>query len=87
MRKTLLCLFLVLVSLPCFSQNQFSRYDAYIASTFNLLNNKTFIQLQLEDTSGQLYNTGSLLGKTIYVDFWFTTCSPCIKQIPSALEI
>ena len=36
----------------------------------------------MEDTSGALVKTSSLLGKTVYVDFWFTTCPPCIKEIP-----
>lgn len=41
-----------------------------------------FEALQLEDTSGKLFNTASLLGETVYVDFWFTACAPCIEEIP-----
>lgn len=41
-----------------------------------------FEELQLEDSSGKVFNTSSLLGKVIYVDFWFTACPPCIAEIP-----
>ncbi len=41
-----------------------------------------FADLSLEDTSGQLFSTSSLAGKTVYVDFWFTTCAPCLQEIP-----
>lgn len=41
-----------------------------------------FAELQLEDSSGKTFNTSSLLGKVIYVDFWFTACAPCIQEIP-----
>ncbi len=41
-----------------------------------------FEELQLEDSSGKIFNTSSLLGKVVYVDFWFTACAPCIAEIP-----
>ena len=41
-----------------------------------------FQDLELEDSKGNLINTSTFLGKTIYVDFWFTACAPCIKEIP-----
>lgn len=44
--------------------------------------NEPFAELELEDTSGILVKTSSLTGKTMYVDFWFITCPPCIKEIP-----
>lgn len=63
------------------SQKQ-AAYDPYAAATFDLLNNKPFFQLQSEDTAGHIFNTTSLAGKTIYVDFWFTACRPCIQEVP-----
>ncbi len=41
-----------------------------------------FQDLELEDCKGNIINTSTFLGKTIYVDFWFTACAPCIKEIP-----
>src|SRR4051812_9373202 len=81
-KRFVIILFTLLVFTKSFSQNTSRNYDAYVAATFDLLNNKTFIPLQLEDTAGRLFNTSSLLGKTIYVDFWFTSCPPCLKEIP-----
>src|SRR4051794_4673312 len=81
-KRFVLILSTILVFTKSFTQNTSRNYDAYIAATFDLLNNKTFIPLQLEDTAGHLFNTSTLLGKTIYVDFWFTACPPCLKEIP-----
>lgn len=81
MKKTLLIVSLF-YSFQSFCQNNKVGYDSAIAETFDLLNGKPFAEIQLEDTSGQLFHTSSLLGKTIYVDFWFTQCSPCLKEIP-----
>src|SRR4051794_8996337 len=86
-RKHLLTLFALVVFSTSFSQNTSRNYDAYVAGTFDLLNNKTFIPLQLEDTAGELFNTSSLFGKTIYVDFWFTSCPPCLKEIPHSAAL
>ena len=64
----------------CFSQ-ELSKQDS-LTITFDFLNNKPFKTLLLEDTSSQFFNTSSLYGKVIYVDFWFTSCPPCLKEIP-----
>jgi len=70
----------------CFSQKEASWQDS-LAATYDILNYKPFAELNLEDTSGNLFNTASLRGKTIYVDFWFTTCPPCLKEIPYAKDL
>ena len=62
-------------------------YNSAVAAVFDKLNNKSFATLDMEDTSGTLFNTTSLSGKTIYVDFWFTACAPCIKEIPYARSL
>lgn len=58
----------------------------YIQAQNNNTNNNTdypvFDALLLEDTSGTLVNTLKFMGKTIYVDFWFLSCPPCIYEIP-----
>lgn len=82
MKKSTLFLLLLIVSFQSFCQINNVGYDSAIAETFDLLNGKPFAEIQLEDTSGQLFHTSSLLGKTIYADFWFTLCSPCVKEIP-----
>lgn len=66
---------------PAFSQLKSIKYDSIIRN-YDHLYGDPFPNLQLEDTSGTLINISSLFGKTVYVDFWFTTCPPCIKEIP-----
>ncbi len=58
-----------------------------VISDFNQLLNKSFPELLLSDEQDNIFNTSSLQGKTIYVDFWFTQCPPCIAQIPYAQEL
>lgn len=85
MKKVLIavCLLSTLTTALCQPQTQ---NDSLVAH-FDLLNNLPFAQLQLEDSSGAIFNTYSLSGKTLYVDFWFTSCAPCIKEIPHLKEL
>ena len=69
------------ICLSCLAYSQYP-YKYYNPKYYDQLNNKTFSNLLLEDTSGVVFNTSVLKGKTIYVDFWFTACAPCIKEIP-----
>ncbi len=84
MNKALIFIMIILFATNGICQIPQKGYDPEIAAAFDLLNNKPFAEIQLEDTSGQMFHTSSLLGKTIYVDFWFTGCAPCVKEIPFA---
>lgn len=57
-------------------------YDAGMANTFSQLNGLVFSDIELENEKGELLNTAMLKGKTVYVDFWFTQCPPCLREIP-----
>lgn len=81
-KTSIACLFTIITFTTAFAQNKTSEYEAFAGSWFDTLNNKPFLPLQLEDTASHIFNTASLTGKTIYADLWFTTCSPCIKEIP-----
>lgn len=85
MKKLSIVIIILLSTCKSFSQKQYL-YDSVMAY-YDMLNNESFAQLQLEDTSGNLFNTATLSGKTIYVDFWFTACPPCIKEIPFSKEL
>jgi thiol-disulfide isomerase/thioredoxin len=80
MRKLIWTLTVLLASCGCFGQKA-SVNDSLLAH-YDLFNNRPFPNLQLEDTAGTFFNTSNLSGKTVYVDFWFTTCPPCIREIP-----
>lgn len=70
-----------IISLAGGAQKQSLSYDTLQQSSL-YFNEKPFAALFLEDTGGHIFNTASLVGKTVYVDFWFTACAPCIKEIP-----
>jgi thiol-disulfide isomerase/thioredoxin len=38
--------------------------------------------IELRDTSGNTVRLSSFKGKVLYLDFWSTTCAPCIKLFP-----
>ena len=42
----------------------------------------TISNLKLTDITGKEYNSESLSGKLVYLNFWFTKCAPCIKEMP-----
>lgn len=81
MKRSVLLMLLLAAGFSGFCQLRAYQYDSIIRH-YDYLNQDPFPDLQLEDTSGNLVSTSSLLGKTVYVDFWFTTCPPCIKEIP-----
>jgi thiol-disulfide isomerase/thioredoxin len=73
-------LFIFLVSGTISAQS----YSPALAQRFSSLNGVAFAPIELEDCKGDTFNTASLTGKTLYIDFWFTQCAPCIRQIPYA---
>ena len=69
--------------IPGRSQKQVE-FNPQLFANFSLLNNKTFECGSLENERGEWVNLSAMKGKTMYVDFWFTTCVPCLKEIPHA---
>jgi thiol-disulfide isomerase/thioredoxin len=43
--------------------------------------------LSLVDLEGNRYTMQNLKGKVIVLNFWFTKCAPCIKEIPDLNKI
>jgi thiol-disulfide isomerase/thioredoxin len=82
MRSVLIVLF-SLCALHGFSQ----QYNPGIANYFGKLSAKTFPAIELLNENDSIINTAMFAGKTIYVDMWFTTCPPCLKEIPFAKEL
>jgi thiol-disulfide isomerase/thioredoxin len=86
MKTVVFIFFLLLTRTTGIAQPRSYHYDS-LNRSYNYLINEPFAELELEDTSGKLIKTSSLTGKTIYVDFWFTTCPPCIKEMPYAKSL
>ena len=43
--------------------------------------------IKLLSPDGKAFSFASFKGKYIYIDFWATWCGPCIKEIPSLIEL
>ncbi len=48
----------------------------------NSVINKPVPYFSLMDVSGRTITSDQLQGKITVMNFWFTTCSPCIKEMP-----
>ena len=46
------------------------------------LTERTITDLLLTDISGKQYTSESMAGKMVFINFWFTKCAPCIKEMP-----
>ncbi len=55
--------------------------DELSAKTSTLLNQPA-PDFSVTDMSGKKYTLAGLRGKVIVLNFWFTTCAPCIAEMP-----
>lgn len=51
------------------------------------LKGSTVKNLVMTDIQGNSYNVDELHGKVVIIDFWFTTCAPCIQEMPELNKI
>jgi len=42
-----------------------------------------FPEFEFTDLNGKVWKSEKLRGKVVYLNFWFTGCPPCVKEIPS----
>lgn len=49
--------------------------------------NKGFPKFNLKTLSGEDFSSGQLIGKPTLINFWFTSCAPCIDEIPVLNQI
>lgn len=47
----------------------------------------TFDDFALTDINGKTWQLSQLKGKIVVLNFWFTGCAPCIKEIPELNEL
>ena len=51
------------------------------------LKGTTISGLTMTDMQGNSYTAEQLRGKVVIIDFWFTTCAPCIQEMPDLNKI
>lgn len=49
--------------------------------------NRRLPPFQFVSLNGKVISSKSVEGKTLVVNFWFTTCSPCVSEIPLLNEL
>ncbi len=57
---------------------QDAKTEAYISSLLN----KPLKEFKLSDLAQKKWNSKELKGKVVVINFWFTTCKPCILEMP-----
>lgn len=53
----------------------------------NSLINQPFRISKSRDINGKTITKEALKGKVVVINFWFTTCGPCIREIPHLNEL
>ena len=64
-------------------------YSAYINLAKQLWDKKnkrvaTSPHFTLKDKKGNLFDSSSLKGKVVYIDFWGSWCKPCLAEMPAS---
>lgn len=71
-------------------QNKKSKYgkiiDTYIKLNEEPKIGKQFIDFEMVDQNGKLQKLSDLKGKTIFLDFWASWCTPCRKENPNLVK-
>lgn len=49
----------------------------------NCISGKSMPELSLKTVTGEKIETKDLKGKVIVINLWFTTCQPCIAELPA----
>ena len=59
----------------------------YIEARRALMTGKIMADFQLPDSTGKMISLYSIKSRYILIDFWFSTCKPCIDGFPELIEL
>jgi len=62
-------------------------YDSAAEKLCECLLGTTFRSFNVVDLNGQQYYSKDMKGKVVLLNFWFTTCPPCVTEIPVFNEL
>ena len=60
---------------------------SYIVARRAMMPGKTMVDFQLPDSSGKMISLYSIKSRYILIDFWFSTCKPCIDGFPELIDL
>ena len=60
---------------------------AKLDTSINGIINKPAIDFVAMDINGKRVSLSGLIGKVVVLNFWFTTCKPCIAEMPNLNEL
>lgn len=61
--------------------------DAWVDPSANAFLGKPAPELRLKSANGTEQTLSSLRGKTVLLDFWATTCAPCVSALPELVKL
>ena len=87
MRLRTLFLTSTLVLAACGGQTNEDSVDAVSAIATNLISSgKTLPVATLDSVEGSEVDSTSLVGKPLLINFWYSTCEPCRREMPALNE-
>lgn len=72
---------LINIAILTFSISLFSQED------INIGVGDKFPDFELETIEGEVVNLESLNGKVVFINMWFTSCKPCIEEMPTLNDL
>ncbi len=68
-------------------KEEFRKWQAQQDPNANFTPGKLAPDFEITDINGKTYKLSNLKGKIVVLNFWFTTCPPCISEIPELNKI
>jgi peroxiredoxin len=66
---------------------QMKKIEADRIEKFHKAVGKPVPELTFTDIKGKHYTKADLIGKVVVINFWFTSCGPCIKEMPELNDL
>jgi len=85
--RTLLILFSITLVLTTFIWDRFFVGTEGAFRKFGFQTGETVPNFTFESLDGKKHSLEEFRGKIVILNFWATFCEPCIKEIPSLLEL
>jgi peroxiredoxin len=76
-----------LIRLSESEMKQLVEHNAKADSAVKTMINKPAPDFELTDLTGKKWSLASLKGKVVVLNFWYTSCPPCVEEMPALNEL